>query len=201
MKKQFIAEAQRMQKLAGINEAPQWTSTSTDPSLTDRKPNPNITDPTVNQAINPDSPMGKALAKNNPKRPTKIGADRNPRSTKFYINLKVKEKYGDEDYGVIKAVKNNWEEVKNRPIKSEYIGMGTFLTDKNKNEPWYLIQFLNLDPNEKTRGNRFDEKNPYNGIPLWYPEEELENVPYGVYKQFSNKKDKWGLREDDEEIK
>ena len=186
-----------MIKLIDILKEIKWTSTSTDPSLTDKKSNPNITAPMVNQTIDPNSWIGKALAKNSPKRSIKTGEDRSPRSTKFYINLKVKEKNGDEDFGFVKAIKNNWEDVKRLPIKKEYIGMGTFLDDKNRKEPWYLIQFLNLDPNEETRGNRFDEKNPYKGTPIWYPEEELENVPYGVYKQFSNKKDQWGLREND----
>lgn len=219
MSKKLLNEISRLQKLAGITEAPQWTSTSTDPSLTDRKPNLNRTAPKIPGSdikfYHPDSPMGKAMAKATPKRLTKTGADRNPRSTKFYVNLKVKEKYSNEDYGVIKAVKNNWEEVKNRPIKGEYIGTGTFLTDKNKNEPWYLVQLLNSapfpdefksDPSKKddyerflaNRGIYFDPENPYNGTPLWYPEEELENVPYGVPKQLANKKDKRGLREEDD---
>jgi len=180
-----------MIKLTDLLKEAQWTSTNTSQPLKGEKPNPNITMDDLAPAPESRPQWPKSDV---PKRTIKTGADRTPRSTKFYIGLKVKEKDGDEDFGFVKAVKKNWEEVRNKPIKKEYIGMGTFLTDKNKNEPWYLVQFLNLDPKEEIRGNRFDENNPYNGTPIWYPEEELENVPYGVYKQFSNKKDKWGLR-------
>jgi len=188
-----------------------WTSTSTDPSLTDRKPNPNVTDDDLAPAPESRPQWPKT------KKPTKTGADRTPRSTKFYVNSKVQEKNGDEDYGIIKAVKNNWEAVKANPFKKEYIGMGTFLTDKNKNEPWYLIQFLNpapfpdefkSDPYKKdyydrflaNRGIYFDPKNPYKGTPIWYPEEKLNAVinKNNIVnpKSFKNIPTEWGLKED-----
>jgi hypothetical protein len=187
-----------MIKLIDILKEIKWTSTNTTQPLKSDEPNFDKSNPKSTSARRPplQNPSKWRLQQSiNRPRPTKAGTDRTPRSTKFYKYLKVKAKNGEDNYGIVRDVRNNWNEVEAIRRQKE---VGFNVNNENKDKPWYLIQFLNLDSTDPTsKGNYFNEKDLYNGKPTWYPEDELEDVPHSVYKKFLGKKDQWGLREND----
>jgi hypothetical protein len=131
-----------MIKLIDILKEIKWTSTSTDPSLTDKKPNPNITK--------------KDLAPKPESRP------QFPSLYQYTVGEKVRERYSDEEPCKILDRRLNWADVKENPIKDLYIPNFIQHNTEIDNKPWYLVKFLEHNKNTPPTWFSENELQPYN---------------------------------------